>query len=131
MTFGDVIKYKAKEYVYLAATDEIAYLAVMPNAELSRDFINRREVVFNRASKTARAAQDTIAWCFIILSTEEFKERIAHYGRSAEEYREEYFLDKIGKLNIEDQKALREEILKDNAAPGGLRDLVQDIQITD
>ncbi len=131
MKFGDVVRYKAKDYVFLVATDEIVYLASIPNEELSKQFIDRLHITFTRGTNHARVQRDSIAWCFIVLHTDVFKDRIAHYGNAAMDYRPEYFLDVIGTLNLNDQKELQDEIINDNAVSGDLRELVKTIVISE
>jgi hypothetical protein len=127
MKFGDVISYNGREYAYLAQTPEIIYLAAIVNEEVSKKLIDQRDKIFMCASKNATVKQQKISWCFITLTTEEFKSRIAHYGIPENEISFADISTNIGTLNKDDQNKLKDEIVNDNGASIKLREIVKDI----
>jgi len=129
MRFGDIVKYRVEEYVYLVQTDEIIYLAKIPNVALSEQLTSLRKKVYTLGSKEMVPVQEHRSWCFVVLSTEKFKNRIAHYGQPGIDYDPEDFMDKIGVLDFEDQKKIKGEIEIDTAMSEELRRLVKDITI--
>ena len=60
-TFGDVIKIEGKDCVFLAATDDVLYLALIPDRNLSQELVKRRDRVFTVGSKDMQAKQQQIA----------------------------------------------------------------------
>lgn len=106
--FGDVIIYRSEQYVYLAQIDTIIYLAKLCSREISDNFIKVRDQIFASGNKKR---QDSDAWCFVQLTTEQFKERIAHLQKP--DYQEDFF-DYVGTLNDEDKNELVKTILEDS-----------------
>lgn len=128
-TFGDVIKIEGKDYVFLAAIDDILYLALIPNRDLSQELIRRRDRVFTVGSKDMQAKQQQIAWCFVELKTEDLKERIALYGYPGQNLKPEDLIDRISTLCKEDKELLKKEIVRDSAISKGLVKIIKDTQI--
>ena len=129
MKFGDVVNYNGREWVYLAATPEIIYLAVIANREISQKFIDQRNKIFTKVSKETMVRQQSTSWCFVELSTAEFKDRIAHYGTPENECSFDDISNIVSVLNFEDQNKLKKEITEDGGVSGKLRELVKDIII--
>jgi len=129
MRFGDVINYNGGEFVFLVATEKIIYLAKIANKELSKNLIDQRNKVFTRGCKDMVYRQASTAWCFVTLCTEEFKERIAHYGTPENECSFDDISNIIGNLNFEDQNNIKKEIAGDSGVSTILRELIKDIAI--
>lgn len=62
---GDVFKYKGKEYVYLAQTEEILYAARILSKE-ETDLIERRHNQVNQRPNRAEYKSHPL-YCFVIL----------------------------------------------------------------
>ena len=77
--FGDVFRYKEREYVYLLEYGSIVYAARILNEEETEKFSN----LYNRQQIRGDSAQGLLgkqSLCFVILSTEEFRKRAVHLG---------------------------------------------------
>ncbi len=128
-TFGDIIKLDGKEYVFLASTDDVLYLARIPDIVLSQEFIKRRDQAFSIGSKNMPAKQQSKAWCFVELTTKDFEERIALYGYPDTNLTTEDLMDLIGTLSKEDKELLKQEITQDSAVSKGLIEVVKNTKI--
>lgn len=130
MRFGDVVKYNGRDYVYLAQTTEIIHLGIIPNEEDSQLAINLRNKVFTTGGQNMKRRQDNLIMCFIILTTEELKNRAAYYIKTGQNFRSEDFFD-ITKyvLNDKDKSDLKKEIIEDNNASKDLKELIKDLKI--
>jgi len=129
MTFGDIVRYNGRNLVFLAATSEIIYFAIVFDADASKQFIVTRERTYKSTPRAEKAAGVPL-YCFVVLSTDEFKNCIAHYGfrnQDQSAYDLSDFMDVIGELNESDKKALRDEIVSDGIVPGGLREAVENL----
>jgi len=127
MNFGEVVKFKSWEYVYLMETTDIIYLAKILDKDKSKLLVEQRNKVFTQGSKNMPYKQALIKWAFVELSTAEYKERIAHYGYP--DFDPEDILDPIGLLDLEDRKKLQTEIQNDPNAAKQLREHVSKIKI--
>lgn len=127
MTFGEIVKFKGWEYVYLMETTDIIYLAKILDRSKSELFIRQREKAFTQGSKNMAYKQALVKWAFIELSTVEYKERIAHYGYP--DFDPEDILDSVGFLDLEDRKKLQAEIKNDPNVAKQLREHVSKIKI--
>src|SRR3989338_7267129 len=67
MSFGDVVVYKSVEYVFLATTTEIVYLARILQPEESAFLIKRRDKVFMSTPSGANNRSNKL-YCFTELS---------------------------------------------------------------
>lgn len=128
-TFGDIIKMDSKEYVFLASSDDILYLALIPDRNHSQELIRNRDRVFTVGSKDMQVKQQLIAYCFVELTTKDFEERIAHYGYPDLNLKPEDLMDVIGTLCKDDKELLKKEIIQDSAVSKGLIRIIKDIKI--
>lgn len=80
VNFGDVFRFREKEYVFLGATDEIVYTALILDKEKS-------EMVKKQLDrpKNPEKVRNNRAYCFVELRTEKFRDRVAHLGMSGED----------------------------------------------
>lgn len=130
MRFGDVISYNGREYVYFANTDLVFHLGIVADEIKSRNAIKFRDEAFTKGSKNMQKRQDSIVVCFIELTTEELKNRAAYYIRTTDHnFKPEDSFDQICTLNIKDQIALKQEIMKDDHVTKELKELVKDLEL--
>lgn len=127
LLFGDVFLYEGLEYVYLAQTDTIIYLARI----LSKNDTSKIDKVYQSkvANGTIRKVERIDLYCYVMLKTKEFKDRCAHLhnpGRDA-------LRSVVQKLPVvlvrEDLLHIKEEISTQRAIPLELKDLVRNIEI--
>jgi len=118
LTFGDVIRYEGELYVFLGQSTDIIYLAKILNKESTRWLIG--------VSEKPRAKVENPIFSFVILSTEEFRERAAHLYKPDKDINERFEnVSKIGELNKVDSNALKVEILREKSTvPIGLKDII-------
>ncbi len=125
--FGDVFRYREKDYVFLAKTAEVLYAAQILDEERTKVI---KDLDNLRASKPdAQKYRSNPLYCYVVLSTEEFKDRMAHFGVPTQDG---IIIDKTGLvLNKEDIRALQRDIC-DPGAPvaNELKQLVNDLAIS-
>jgi len=127
MKFGEVVKYREYEYVYLMETTETAYLAKIHNKEYSEKLILLQKKVFTEGSRRMAYIQASPRWAFMELSTKEFKDRVAYYGLPA--FNLEDVMDVIADLDKEDKKRLKRAIEIDPGVAKELREHVSNIEL--
>lgn len=128
ITFGEVIKYKEAEYVYLAATEEIIYLARILNLE-DGDKINKLYLLRQSAGiMTKPQILNSPLYCFVILTTDNFKDRMAHFHQPGHDFGPEMNFDIIGRLNSQDLKEIKQTIMT-GPVPIELKELVNKIEV--
>jgi len=124
ITFGDIFRYKEEDYVYLAQNSEIIYAAKILDEEKANQILKLEE----RRIRSPKM-QNHVLYSFVILSTNEFKNRMAHFNRTDENNISASF-DIVGLLNREDMIKVKEEILNENSAvPIELKEMIKDIDI--
>jgi hypothetical protein len=128
MTFGEVVRFKGWEHVYLHGTSELIYLARIYDVGKSQLLIKERDRVYLRGGKNMGYKQASISWAFVELSTKEYKDRIAHYGYP--DFDPEDILDPLGKeLCVRDKKALQAEIKNDPGVAKELKEYVSKLKL--
>lgn len=129
ITFGTIVLYKEKEYVFLAKTEDITYAAEILDQESSLNFKNLRSKTAKNSKESYKLNQN-LAYCFVELKTKEYEERIAHYGYPQIGDAPENVMNPIGILCDEDIKNLHKEIsAEDLAVSGELKELIRNIKI--
>ena len=124
ITFGDIFRYREEEFVYLAQNGEIVYAAKILDKEKA-DQILKLDKLKTRNEKT----KNNVLYSFVILSTDEFRNRMAHFYNTDKNNIEPSF-DIIGLLNKKDMKEVKNEILyKNSAVPIKLKELIKDIDV--
>lgn len=124
ITFGDIFRYKEEEFVYLAQNGNVVYVAKILNEEKTNQIL---ELEKRRMRNTK--IKNHVLYSFVVLSTDEFKNRMAHFHDTDNNNIEPTF-DIIGLLNKKDMKEVKEEILyKNSAVPIRLKELIKDIDI--
>lgn len=76
--FGDVFKHKEKEYVFLAKTEELVYAAEI----LSKELTSKIDNLYQKISKYDGGCVNRIIYCYVMLKTEEFKDRMIFFGEN-------------------------------------------------
>ncbi len=128
LLFGDVFRYNNREYIFLAKTEEILYaaqiLGVNESQQIDGQF--KKRIAQGKDSKF----QQWSLYCYVMLQTQEFKQRMAHMNRTG---KDDFGLV-IEKLPLVlapvDIKCLKEEILKAGSPlPIELKEIVNEIDI--
>ena len=81
-TPGSIFKFNDEDYVYLAysASEEILYCAKILDGEISSILIEQR----NADDKNMQySPKNEIKYAFVVLTTEDFEGRAAHFGTTA------------------------------------------------
>ncbi|MCR4311060.1 MAG: hypothetical protein NUV54_00605 [Candidatus Taylorbacteria bacterium] len=114
-TFGDIFRFREEFYVFLAASSEEIFAAKILDHENSR--------ILESISK--RSSDKPLYW-YVILTTDEFKDRAAHLMKTQQDIGIEPLLDWVGgSLNETDLKDLKSEIMKDGSpVPKGLKKIL-------
>ena len=129
ITFGTIVLYKEKEYVFLVRTEDITYAAEILDQESSVNFKKLRSKTAKNSKESYKLKQ-SLAYCFVELKTKEYEERIAHYGYPQIGDTSETVMNPIGILCDQDIKDLHREIsAEDLAVSAELRELIQNIKI--
>lgn len=124
VTFGDIFRHKEQEFVYLAQNGDVVYAAKILDEEKTNQILKLEK----RRIRNAKI-KNHVLYSFVILSTDEFKNRMAHFNNTDKNNIEPTF-DIIGLLNKKDMKEVKEEILyKNSAVPIRLKELIKDIDI--
>jgi len=129
LKFGSVFRYKEKEFVYLAQTNEILYSALILNSEMSKILKKRGEELCQKGSPQVKRTLSNLLYCYVELRTEDFKDRLAHFAKTDENSLTECSsLSPIGQLIEEDLKQIKIEI-ESGPLPSALKELTKDIVI--
>lgn len=130
INFGDIIKYNGFEAVYLFGNDNNVYLASILSETQSEIYKHRRNQTEKKALQGDSAAQHRLLknanFRFIVLTTDEFKERIAMYDPILNDP-DLISNVVIGQINENDLKELITEIDGDGY-PGELRKYVRSLK---
>ena len=105
--FGNVFVLDDKEYVFLAKIDDVVYAVEILNKDYSRE-------VTRLASREARRGDrsvDKLVFCFVELSTERFKERVAHLAKAGRGEANIEFDEVEDCLSAEDKDAIKKELV--------------------
>lgn len=128
LVFGDVFRYKEKDYIFLAKTEEIIYTAQILSVEKTRKI----EDLVGKLTSRGRdfKLDNNVLFCYVMLETKELKNRCAHLKDAG---RDNYMYVLIEKLLIEltlkDKKNLKAEIVRKNAISIELKELVEKLSI--
>jgi len=129
LKFGDTFKYNGNDYVYLVKTDEILYAAEILDIQNTK-LVNEMYEKQCRAGRKPEILSKSPLYCLVMLSTELFRERAAHFyntGKNDPANNECSLadLDLVGHLNEIDLKEIKKEIM-DGPVPLELRELTKD-----
>ena len=118
LTFGSIFRYREDFYVYFLETEDICYAAKILDEEITRQLLTKRDNLWkNQRDKS----QNQNVLCFVLLTTEKFERRAAHYGRPKVNIGE---YEELGKINEVDLDQLKKEVVKDTAVPMILRESI-------
>lgn len=124
--FGDIFQYGDKEYIFLAETEDILYAARILNKEQSTMLKRGTEAAIRRNSPVL----DNITYSFVILQTQELRERAAYFGSTGRDrFDGPVFTPLNIELSKEDLKEIKNEITKKKCVSLKLKELVKDIDI--
>jgi len=127
LNFGDIFEFESKEYVYLSSSGELIYAALIVDKKFSKILIDR----FYNLQKDHRNDNKlkTELYCFVVLKTDEYLDRVAHLKETAHE--SEYIRpNPTGiKLCYDDLAAMKDEILGNSTVPKGLKTRIKEIDI--
>ncbi len=117
--FGDVFVFGGKNYIFLAATEEIIYTArildrVGEDGKNAEELKKRREYLSCKIGKGSQMTSNDIIYCFVVLKTEKFKEQIAHLkdSQSGKNINDIVVESVIGSVDENDLQQLEEEVKK-------------------
>lgn len=112
LKFGDIFRYKERDWVYLIHTEEILYSALILDTQMSEYTKKMYEnLCKQKSSLEISKLLGRRAYCFVELRTEDVKGRIAHFGQVDGNTTNECFsLSSIGQLNNEDLREIQKEI---------------------
>lgn len=128
--FGDLFHFNEKDYVFLAKTDELLFAAQVLDTKQSQWIKGLHEKRLKN-NKTAVLCNRNVLFCYVVLTTESLKDRIAHLKETAHDGD----VVKIETLNISlckaDMVSIKEEILGGfSAVSKELKNLVRDIDLS-
>ena len=124
LAFGDVFVMGDKEYVYLGIHEDIVYAARICEPRHTEQMLQRYEEL--QASGTSEAKlREHVLFCFVILSTEEFNGRAAHFGQPTTNIRS--YREGGCCLNEEDIEKLKAEIQSSRGAPRALKAIIENL----
>ena len=124
--FGDVFRYREKEYVFLVQTEEVIYAAKI----LDQENTERVQKLASRPRAMNITNQGNVAYSFIILHTADFRSRAAHLGNPGGAEHQISSFDLICTLDKEDVTNIKKEILEDGSTvPIELIELVKQLNV--
>jgi hypothetical protein len=126
--FGDVFKFKEKDYIFLAKSDQIIFAAEILDGGSTKQIKD----LYERSCRNGRIekVKSNILYCFVELSTEEFKGRMAHFVKSEKDENNFFIGESYLSLDKKDILELKKEIEQENSAvPILLKELVAKLDI--
>lgn len=111
LKIGDIFRFKGQEFVFLHLTTDFIYVARIFDISQTRQVMSLYERKLQNGHLTG-ASKDNALYSFVVLTTEEFNERMASFARTQEDVN--ILPDIIGRVNERDLKDIKEEILSDN-----------------
>lgn len=74
---------------------------------------------------------DHSIYCFVMLTTTEFKDRMTHLAKPPldHDFGSQFTFDRIGQLNNDDLREIKQTIMTTGHVPIELKELVQNIEI--
>lgn len=124
--FGDIFRYGDKEYIFLAETEDILYAARILNKEQTTMLKRGTEAAIRRNSPVL----DNITYSFVILQTQELRERAAYFASTGRDrFNDPVFTPLNIELSKQDLKEIKNEITKKKCVSLKLKELVKDIDV--
>ncbi len=111
LKFGDIFRLGGEhEFVFLHLTVDFIYVARIFDKTQTQQVQFLYNKKFNQGHLQG-AAKDNQLYSFVILTTEEYRERMANFANPQKDVN--IIPDVIGKVNEEDLAAIKKEILSD------------------
>lgn len=127
LVFGDIFSYESREYIFLASTSDQIYTAKILDFDLSNQINNSFGAAIR---KNKNIALRNLLYCFVILTTEELKNRMASLAQTdSGRFEKEIKKQKLF-LNKKDLAALKDEIVTSIGTPLILKELVSDLDVS-
>ena len=126
--FGDIFLYREKEHVFLTKTAETVYAAQILDQEGAQK-IQALDDLRSKRSDSHKFASLSL-YCYVILSTEGFKGRMAHL-HNANKNESDIMFEKSGlTLNNEDMQNIKKEICEPSSPVAlELKELVRQLDV--
>ena len=125
-TFGDIFQYNDNEYIFLAETEDILYAARILNKENTAVLKKGTEAAIRRNSPML----DNLTYSFVILQTQELKERAVYFATTGKEKFDGPIFTPLNiELCKEDLKGIKDEITRKKCVSLKLKELVKDINV--
>ncbi len=123
--FGDIFRHNEKEYVFLAQSD-VVYAALI----LDETMTWKVSALSDRREAQNSRQRNNPAFAIVILETEEFKGRGAHFARTDQADHQVTAFDKICPCSAADLRRIRDEILSETSVvPLKLIEIVKGLKI--
>lgn len=119
INFGDVFRFKEEMYVYLVQAGELTFAARILDRALTQQLIASRD---KNAKNPHRRSEEKLMYCFAVLTTDDFREQAAHYGKP--EMPTDATPEPVRRLCEADIEKLKIEIMNDGATNILLRDTI-------
>jgi hypothetical protein len=112
LKLGDIFRFKEQDFVFLLLTTDIMYVARIFDSRQTKQVVELYEKKSLNGHMTG-GAKDSALYSFVILTTEEFNERMANFAKNQEDIN--ITPDVIGRVNDDDLRAIKEEILSEGS----------------
>lgn len=126
LMFGDVFIFNDNDYIFLAQTEEITYAARILSIEETKKIDSLANLKASQYSKKD-TINTNILYCYVILKTREFQDRMAHFNNSQKSF--PTFIKSTSILSMNDKKQIKQEIITKKAIIIELKELVQKIPL--
>src|SRR3989338_6368225 len=119
--FGNIFRYNENHYVYLGQTEDIIYAARILDGDQNQELLRLNKKSEGRHIR--RPIDDSTVFCFVILSTDGFRDQAASLNNS--QYDTDVYPELIAELNDKDTENLKKEIEEKSAIPASLKEIVR------
>ena len=128
LLFGDIFSFNDKNYIFLAKTENEVFAAEILSIKLSSQIENRYKQI---CWQNSTIKENNVLYCYVVLRTEEYKDRLAHLGLANKNNIDfDKLINKLTiTLDIKDKKEILNEIKQARAIPLGLKEVVKDILV--
>ncbi|MFH1129119.1 MAG: hypothetical protein V1686_00055 [Patescibacteria group bacterium] len=124
--FGDIFEYEQRDWIFLAKIGDIMSACRILDTEETRKINSLYEY---RSKRNENCINQSI-FCFVVLQTEGFKGRMAHFAKSELGDVKSILYKTEVKLDKEDLIKIKKEIENLNSSvSGGLRKIIKNIEI--
>lgn len=130
-TLGSLFSYRSNYYIYLGLdvkTDRLFAARILDE----RQTMDIKRMAVRYEPRSYHPLSGSLSLCFVILSTEEFKDRAASFHRTGDNIETTEELNFLGRgLNEQDIKKLKKTIYDDRAMPNALVEIVKNLENDD